>query len=88
MRTHYNKYVMKKFRKLKMGLGSFNAFYLKFIKLAAELEFTKEMLLREFIHKLFFHMQDRMNFRLEYPDNIKDLIAHCREIYNQILATN
>ena len=36
---------MKKFRKLKMGSGSFNAYYLEFIKLIAKLEFTKEMIL-------------------------------------------
>ena len=29
-----------------------------------------------------------MNSRLKYPDNIKDLAAHCRKIYNQILVTD
>ena len=38
-------YIMKKFRELKIGLGFFNVFYSKFIKLAAKLEFTKKMLL-------------------------------------------
>ena len=52
------KYAMKKFRELKMGSGSFNAFYLEFIKLATKLKFIKEILLEEFMHKLFFHMQD------------------------------
>lgn len=77
---------MEKFRKLKMGSGFFNAFYSKFIKLVAELKFTKEMLLQEFMHKLSPHMQDQMNFGLEYPDNIKDLMVHCQEIYDQMLA--
>ena len=49
---HCKEHAMEKFRELKMGSGSFNAFYSEFIKLAAELEFTKEMLLREFMHKL------------------------------------
>ena len=85
---HRKEHAMEKFRELKMGSGSFNAFYSEFIKLAAELEFTKEMLLREFMHKLSPCMQDRMNSGLEYPDNIKDLAARCRKIYDQILATD
>ena len=79
---------MEKFRKLKMGSGSFNAFYLEFIKLVAKLKFTKEMLLQEFMHKLFPRMQDRRNSGLEYPDNIKDLAARCQKIYDQMMATN
>ena len=71
-----------------MGSGFFNAFYSEFIKLAAKLEFTKEMLLQKFMYKLSPHMQDRMNSRLKYPDNIKDLAAHCRKIYDQMLATD
>ena len=63
-------------------------FYSEFIKLAAELEFTKKISLREFMHKLSPCMQDRMNFGLEYPDNIKDLIAHCRKKYDQMMATD
>ena len=85
---HRKEHVIEKFKELKMGSGSFNAFYLEFIKLATELEFTKEMLLREFMHKLFSCMQDRMNFGLEYLDNIKDLALHCRRIYDQMLATD
>ena len=80
------KYIIKKFRKLKISLKFFNVFYSKFIKLAAELKFTKEILLQEFMHKLSFCMQDQINFRLKYLDNIKDLILHCQKIYNQILA--
>ena len=40
------------------------------------------------MHKLFPHIQDQMNFELEYPDNINDLIAHYQKNYNQILATD
>ena len=68
---------MKKFRELKMGSRSFNAFYLEFIKLAAKLEFTKEILSQEFMHKLSPCIQDRMNSGLKYLDNIKDLVAQC-----------
>lgn len=47
---------MKKFRKLKMGSEFFNAFYLKFIKLATKLEYTKEILLEEFVYKLSIYI--------------------------------
>lgn len=43
--SNCKEHAIKKFRELKMGSGFFNAFFLKFIKLAAKLEFTKEMLL-------------------------------------------
>ena len=56
-----------------MGMRFFNTFYFKFIKLAAKLKFTKEILLQKFIYKLFSYMQDQINFKFKYPDNIKDL---------------
>ena len=80
--SHCKKYAIEKFRELKMGSRSFNAFYSKFIKLAAKLKFTKKMLLPEFIHKLFPHMQDQINFRLKYPNNIKNLVICCQKIYD------
>ena len=49
---HCKEDVIEKFRELKMGSGSFNAFYSEFIKLATELKFTKKMLLREFMYKM------------------------------------
>ena len=82
------KHTITKFKELKMGSKSFNIFYLKVIKLAAKFEFTKEMLLQKFMHKLFFYMQDRMNFELKYPNNIKNLAAHYQKICDQILAIN
>ena len=85
---HCKDHAIKKFRELKMGLGFFNAFYSEFIKLVAKLEFTKKMLLREFMHKLSPRMQDQMDSGLEYPDNIKDLAARCQKIYDQMLATD
>ena len=65
-----------------MGLRSFNIFYSEFIKLVAKLEFIKEMLLQEFMHKLSLYIQDRMNFGLEYLDHIKDLAVHDQKIYD------
>ena len=85
---YYKKYIIEKFKELIISSRFFNVFDLKLIKLAAKLEFTKEILLYEFMDKLSPHMQNQMNFRLEYPDNIKDLVAHCQKIYDQILATN
>ena len=38
------------------------------------------------MYKLFSRIQDWINSRLEYPDNIKDLAACCQKIYDQILA--
>ena len=60
----------------------------EFIILVAKLKFIKEMLLQKFRHKLSFYMRDQINSRLEYPDNIKDLVAHCQKIFDQILATD
>lgn len=73
---------MKKFRELKIDMGSFNTFYCKFNNLAVKLEFVKEMLLQEFMHKLFPCIQNRMNSKLEYPDNIKDKVMYYQKIYN------
>ena len=43
---------MEKFQELKMGASSFSDFYSKFIQLASDLEYTSEMLIQEFKHKL------------------------------------
>ena len=56
--SHCKKHTIEKFKELKMGLGSFNAFYLKFIKLVAKLMFIKEILLQKLIHKLSSYMQN------------------------------
>lgn len=85
---HHKKHVKKKFRELKIGLGSFNIIYSQFIKLAAKTEFTKEILLQEYMYKLFSCMQDQENSELEYPDDIKNLAAYCQKIYDPMLATD
>ena len=51
-------HAMVKFRDLKMGARSFNDFYSKFIRLASELEYTSEILIGEFKHKLTPRLQD------------------------------
>ena len=65
-----------------MGSRFFNVFYLEFIKQANKLKFIKNRLLQEFIQKLSSYMQNRMNFELEYLDNIKDLIMCYQKIYD------
>ena len=49
---------MKKFRELKMGASLFSDFYSEFIQLASDLEYTSEMLIRKFKHKLTPRLQD------------------------------
>ena len=49
---------MEKFQDLKMGTSTFNDFYSKFIRLASDLEYTSEMLIQEFKHKLIPCLQD------------------------------
>ena len=46
------KHIMKKFRKLKIKDSLFSDFYSEFIQLAFDLEYTLEMLIWEFEHKL------------------------------------
>ena len=55
---HRKEHVIEKFRELKMGASSFSDFYSEFIRLASDLEYTSEMLIREFKHKLMLRLQD------------------------------
>ena len=49
---------MEKFRELKTGASLFGDFYSEFIQLASNLEYTLEMLIRKFKHKLMSQLQD------------------------------
>ena len=55
---HRKEQAMEKFRELKMGASLFSDFYSKFIRLASDLEYTSEMLIQEFKHKLTPRLQD------------------------------
>ena len=79
---------MEKFRELKMGTSLFSDFYSKFIRLASDLEYTSEMLIREFKHKLTPRLQDRLNSSIELPSTISALAKHCLSIYEQMQATD
>lgn len=50
---HYKKHRINFFPKLRINLKLFNIVYFKFIKLIVKLDFKKEILLHEFIYKLF-----------------------------------
>ena len=79
---------MEKFRELKMGASLFSDFYSKFIRLASDLEYTSEMLIQEFKHKLTPRLQDRLNSGIELPKTISALAKRCLSIYEQMQATD
>ncbi len=67
-----------------MGTSSFTDFYSEFIQLASDLEFTSEMLIREFKHKLTPRLQDCLNFGVVLRTSISALAKHCLSIYKQM----
>ncbi len=71
-----------------MGVSSFSDFYSEFIRLASDLEYTLEMLIREFKHKLKPRLQDGLNSGIELPKMISALAKRCLSIYEQMQATN
>ena len=85
---HRKEQAMEKFRELKMGASSFSDFYSEFIRLASDLEYTSEMLIREFKHKLTPRLQDRLNSGIELPKTISALAKRCLSIYEQMQATD
>ena len=85
---HHKEHAMEKFRELKMGTSSFTDFYSEFIRLASDLEYTSEMLIREFKHKLTPRLQDRLNSGVELPTSISALAKRCLSIYEQMQATD
>ena len=79
---------MEKFRELKMGASLFSNIYSEFIRLVSDLEYTLEMLIREFKHKLTPCLQDRLNSGIELPKTISALAKRCLSIYEQIQVTD
>ena len=71
-----------------MGANSFSDFYSKFIQLASDLEYTSEMLIQEFKHKIMPRLQDRLNSEIELPKTISALAKRCLSIYEQMQATD
>ena len=79
---------MQKFQELKMGASLFGDFYFEFIQLVSDLEYTSEMFIREFKHKLTSQLQDRLNSGIKLPSTIFALAKRCLSIYEQMQATN
>ena len=71
-----------------MGASLFSDFYSEFIRLASDLEYTSEMLIREFKHKLTPRLQDRLNSGIKLPKTISALAKRCLSIYKQMQATD
>ncbi len=82
--SYRKKNAMDKFWELKMEASSFSDFYSKFIRLALDLEYTSEMLIWEFKHKLMPRLQDRLNSGIELPKAISALSKYCLSIYKQM----
>ena len=54
--------------------------------MAFDLEYTLEILIREFKHKLTLQLQDRLNSGIELPSTISVLAKHCLSIYERMQA--
>ena len=78
---HQKKHTIEKFRDLKMGTSSFNNFYSEFIRLASDLEYTSEMLIWDFKHKLTPRLQDWLNIGVKLLNSILALAKRCLSIY-------
>ena len=81
-------HTMEKFPDLKMGVRSLNNFYSELIRLALELEYTSEILIREFKYKLTLRLKDQLNSDIEFLSSILVLAKYCLSIYEKIQATN
>lgn len=69
-----------------MNMSSFGNFYSKFFCLASDLEYTSEILIWEFIHKLTSQLQNQLNSSVKFPTLISVLVKWCLFIYDQIQA--
>ena len=54
--SHWKKHAIEKFQELKIEASLFNDFYSEFIWLASDLEYTLEMLIWKFKHKLMLQL--------------------------------
>ena len=86
--SHRKEHAIEKFRELKMEASSFSDFYSEFIRLASNLEYTSEMFIWEFKHKLTPRLQDCLNSGVELLTSISALAKRCLSIYEQMQATD
>ena len=75
---------MENFQDLKLEASSFSDFDFEFIRLAFGLEYTLEMIFREFKHKLTPSLQDCLNSGVKLSTSISALVKRCLSIYKQI----
>ena len=59
--SYQKEHVIEKFQELKMEVSLFSDFYSEFIQLASDFEYTSEMLIWEFKHKLMLYLQNCLN---------------------------
>ena len=85
---YWKEHAMEKFWKLKMEASLFSDFYSEFIRLVFDLEYTSEMFICKFKHKLMLHLQDCLNSGVKLPTSISALAKHCLSIYKQMQATD
>lgn len=69
-----------------MSSSLLNDFYTKFIYLASDLEYTLEMFIQKFKHKLISYLQDWPNSEVKLFDLILALAKHCLFIYKHMQA--
>ena len=86
--SHQKKHATEKFQKLKMEASLFSDFYSEFIQLASDFEYTSEIFIWEFKHKLTPRLQDCLNSGVELSTLISILAKRCLFIYEQIQATD
>ena len=67
-----------------METNLFNNFYLEFIQLVSNHEYTSKMLIQEFKYKLTPRLQDCLDSKAELYNSILALVKHCLSIYKQI----
>lgn len=85
---YWKKHAMEIFWELKMGINLFKDFYLEFICLVLDLEYTFEILIWKFKHKLTPCFQYWLNSGIELPTSILALVKRCLSIYKQMQAKN
>ena len=85
---YQKEHAIEKFRELKIEVSLFSGFYLKFIQLASNFEYTSKMLIWKFKHKLTPRLQDCLNSGVELSTSISVLAKCCLFIYKQMQATD
>ena len=84
--SHRKKHAIEKFQELKMEASLFSDFYFEFIQLTSDLEYTLEILIQEFKHKLTPRLSDCLHSGVKFITSISALAKRCLSIYKQMQA--